>query len=612
MATQARRCTIAPHLRAGMLRAALALSLAATGGVSRAQVDDARLRRAGGDEPDWLTYGRDYGNRRFSPLAQITAANVKRLVPRWIYQSGVPATFQATPIVADGVIYLSLPFNHVVALDARSGRELWRYTHKRRSEKMCCGPANRGVAVAYGKVFMGTVDARLVALDQKSGRLAWDTPLVAELDGVSERTEQLPSSDPLSRQHAAGSTGVAANMAPVVYRGKVIVGITGVGYGLHLDAERPGVPLGAVVGFAGQSQRAGFYAAFDAQSGRRVWQFDTTPASGWEGAFRTTTPDGAPLQRDVPREKAALGRYPDAWRRGGGSAWTTPAVDPESGTLYVGTGNPSPQMDDLTRPGDNLFTVSLLALDAETGALRWHYQIVPHDMWGYDVASPPVLFDALVDGKAVPAVGHAGKTGWFYALDRRTGKLLFRSEPFVPQHDLFKRPTPEGLEIAPGAAGGASWSPASYDPRTGLAYVAAVHMPTRYTVKEIPASGEKPAVRYTALEPADGPRWGTLTAIDTRARGRIRWQVKTEDPLVGGVLVTAGDLVFTGEGSGLLSAFHAATGERLWQFQCGAGVNAPPVTFEVDGRQHVAVAAGGNALFGFKQGEALVVFALPQ
>jgi len=590
---------------------AMALALAAPGQRASAQVDDARLLAAGGAETGWLNHGRDYANRRFSPLAQIHAGNVKRLVPRWIYQSGVPATFQATPIVADGVVYLSLPFNHVAAIDARSGRELWRYTHKRRTEKMCCGPANRGVAVAYGKVFMGTVDARLVALDQKTGKLAWDAPLVDDLEGPTERAEQL-AGDPLSRQRASGSTGVAANMAPLVYRGKVIVGITGVGYGLHLESDRPGAPLGTVVGIAGEGQRAGFYAAFDALTGRRLWQWDTTAPKGWEGSFRTTTPDGAPLQRDVAAEKAALARWPHAWKRGGGSAWTTPAVDPETGTLFVGTGNPSPQMDDLGRPGDNLHTVSIVALDAETGALRWHYQVVPHDMWGYDVASPPLLFDALVEGKAVPAVGHAGKTGWFYALERKTGRLLFRSEPFVPQRDIFRRPTPTGIEIAPGVGGGASWSPAAFDPRSGLAYVAAMHMPTRYTVKVLPASGGKPALHYTALEPVDGPRWGTLTALDTRARGRIRWQVKTEEPLVGGVLATAGDLVFAGEGNGFLGAFHAATGERLWQFQCGAGVNAPPVTFELDGRQHLAVAAGGNALFGFKQGDALVVFALPE
>jgi glucose dehydrogenase len=575
-------------------------------------VDDTRLLGAGADRANWLTHGRDYGNQRFSPLAQIDAASVKRLRPAWIYQSGVTSSFQATPIVADGVMYVSLPFNHVVALDARTGRELWRYTHKRRTEKMCCGPANRGVAVAYGKVYMGTVDARLVALDAGTGKLVWDAPLVEDLGGASERTDQLAADDPLRQQKVTGSTGVGANMAPLVYKGKVIVGITGVGYGLHLDSDRPGAPLGAVIGIAGQSQRAGFYAAFDAQTGKRIWQFDSTPESGWEGELRTTTPDGAPLERDIAREKATLAQYRDAWKRGGGSAWTTPAIDPALRLVYLGIGNPSPQMDDLTRPGDNLYTVSLVALDIETGKLRWYYQQVPHDMWGYDVASPPVLLDALVDGAPVPAVAQASKTGWLYVLDRRDGKLLYKSEAFVPQSNLFSRPTPEGIEIAPGAAGGASWSPVSFDPRTGLAYVAALHMPTRYTVKEIPASADQPAVRYTTLEPVDGPKWGTLSAIDVRGNGKIRWQARTPDPLVGGVLATAGDLVFTGEGNGNFSAFHATTGELLWQFNCGAGVNAPPVTYAIDGKQYIAVAAGGNALFGFRQGDAVIAFALPE
>jgi len=571
--------------------------------------DDARLLQAGRDLSNWLTYSRDYSNQRFSPLTQINAQTVGRLVPRWIYQSGVAATFQASPIVVDGVMYLSLPFNHVVALDARSGREIWRYQHQRRTEKMCCGPANRGVAVAYGKVFMGTIDARLIALDQRTGKVIWDTPLVDDF-GKGEAAEQLPADDPLRRQRVSGATGVGANMAPVVYKGKVIIGITGVGFGLHLDSDRPGAPVGAVVGIAGQSQRAGFYAAFDATTGKRVWQFDSTPATGWEGEYRTTTLDGAPLDRDIAREKETAARYRDAWKRGGGSAWTTPAIDPQLGLVYAGIGNPSPQMDDITRPGDNLYTVSLVALDVETGALRWYYQQVPHDMWGLDVASPPVLFDAEVSGARVPAVGQASKTGWFYVLDRRDGKLLYKSEAFVPQHNQFKRPTPEGIEIAPGAAGGASWSPVSYDARTGLSYVAGIHMPTRYTVKEIAATATQPAMHYTSLEVVDGPTWGTLTAIDTRAGGRIRWQVKTAQPLIGGVLATAGDVVFTGEGGGDFSAFHAQTGERLWTFNCGAGVNAPAITYELDGVQYIAVAAGGSAIFGYRQGDAVMVFAL--
>ena len=576
-----------------------------------AELTDERLLGAANDSANWLTYSRDYTNQRFSPLAQVNTDNAKRLVPKWIYQSGVSSTFQSSPIVVDGVMYISLPFNHVVALDAKSGKELWRYEHKRRTQRMCCGPANRGVAVAYGKVFMGTVDARLVALDAASGKLLWDAKLVEDLKGETERTDQLAKDDLRREQRVTGSTGVGVNMAPVVYKGKVIVGITGVGYGLHLDSDRPGVPLGAVIGFAGQSQRAGFYAAFDANSGKLVWQFDSTPSQGWEGDFVSTSPDGVPLDRDIAGERAAFGQYRDAWKRGGGSAWTTPAIDAERGVIYLGIGNPSPQMDDLTRPGDNLYTVSLVALDIETGRLKWHFQQVPHDMWGYDVASPPVLFDLETGGQRIPAIGQASKTGWFYVLDRISGKYLFKSEAFVPQSNLFKRPTAAGIDIAPGAGGGASWSPVSLDARSGVAYVAAMHIPTRYTVKEVPAHAGEPALRYTALEPVNGPRWGTLTALDLKNRGKIKWQVKTAEPLIGGVLATAGNLVFTGEGDGYFNAFEARTGERLWRFNCGAGVNAPPIAYAIDGKQYIAVAAGGSQIIGYRQGEAVIAFGLP-
>lgn len=576
-----------------------------------AELTDERLLGAANDSANWLTYSRDYTNQRFSPLAQVNTDNAKRLVPKWIYQSGVSSTFQSSPIVVDGVMYISLPFNHVVALDAKSGKELWRYEHKRRTQRMCCGPANRGVAVAYGKVFMGTVDARLVALDAASGKLLWDATLVEDLEGETERTDQLAKDDPRREQRVTGSTGVGVNMAPVVYKGKVIVGITGVGYGLHLDSDRPGVPLGAVIGFAGQSQRAGFYAAFDANSGKLVWQFDSTPSQGWEGDFVSTSPDGVPLDRDIAGERAAFGQYRDAWKRGGGSAWTTPAIDAERGVIYLGIGNPSPQMDDLTRPGDNLYTVSLVALDIETGRLKWHFQQVPHDMWGYDVASPPVLFDLETGGQRIPAIGQASKTGWFYVLDRISGKYLFKSEAFVPQSNLFKRPTAAGIDIAPGAGGGASWSPVSLDAHSGVAYVAAMHIPTRYTVKEVPAHAGEPALRYTALEPVNGPRWGTLTALDLKNRGKIKWQVKTAEPLIGGVLATAGNLVFTGEGDGYFNAFEARTGERLWRFNCGAGVNAPPIAYAIDGKQYIAVAAGGSQIIGYRQGEAVIAFGLP-
>ncbi|HNF65589.1 MAG TPA: PQQ-binding-like beta-propeller repeat protein [Plasticicumulans sp.] len=572
-------------------------------------VDDARLRDAAQESGNWLSYGRDYGQQRFSPLTQINRETIGRLVPKWIYQTGTTASFQATPIVVDGVLYLSMPFDHVAAIDAASGRELWRYEHQRRTPKMCCGPASRGVAVAYGKVFIGTVDARLIALDAASGKPVWDVAVATD-EGPTESVGQLDAGKAATRPSATGSTGIGVNMAPLVVDGKVIVGITGVGYGLHLEAETPNAPVGTVVGFAGRYGRPGFYAAFDAQTGRRVWQFDTVPASGWEGSFRSTTPDGVALPRDPASEQAELGKYPDAARYGGGSAWTTPAYDAVSGLLYVGIGNPSPQMDDRSRPGDNLYTVSLAALDAGTGTLKWHFQQVPHDLWGYDVASPPLLFELPTDKGPVAAVGQASKLGWFYAHERRSGALLFKSEAFVPQENLFAAPTAEGTRIAPGAVGGASWSPVAFDPASGLAYVAAAHIPIRYTLREIAGTKGGEALRYTELKPVDEPNWGTLTAIATREGGRIRWQQRTDKPLIGGVLATAGGLVFTGEGDGFFDAFDAATGERLWRFQCGAGVNAPPVTYEVDGVQYVAVAAGGNSLFGYKSGGALIVFAL--
>jgi glucose dehydrogenase len=588
-----------------------ALLIAAASAASQllaAPVDDPRMLAADDERGNWLLHGRTYANHRYSPLAQVNRDNVKRLVPRWIYQTGTAATFQATPLVIDGVMYLSMPFNHVAAIDARSGIEIWRYEHKRKTQKMCCGPANRGVAVAYGKVFIATIDARLIALEQQTGKLAWDIDLVDERDGAEESAAQL---DPnLRGARVSGTTGVGAVMAPIAYGGKVFAGITGVGYGLHLDSPRSDAPIGAVVGVSGRYGRPGFLAAFDAATGRRVWQFDTVPSQGWEGPMAEATADGLRTNRDLAAERARLAEYPDAWRYGGGSAWSTPVIDPDLGLLYFGTGNPSPQMDDESRPGDNLYTVSLVALHLDSGKLAWYYQQVPHDLWGYDVAGAPFLFDLTRGYDSTPAIGQASKTGWMYVHDRRDGRLLYRSEAFVPQENMFARATAEGVRVAPGGAGGANWSPVAFDPASGLAYVAALHMPLRYTLHQKPSKDGQAPLRYTSLEPSQEPTWGTLTAIDTRDRGSLRWQQKTNQPLIGGVLASAGGLVFTGEGDGNFSAFDSASGERLWQFQCGAGVNAPPISYELDGRQYIAVAAGGSALFGYRQGGAVIVFAL--
>lgn len=563
------------------------------------------LPRPAGAQGDagWPLHGYDLAGQRFSPLTAIDTATVGRLVPRWTYHSGVTATFQATPIVVDGVMYVSLPFSGVAALDAATGRERWRYTHVSRTAKPCCGPANRGVAVDGGMVYVGTIDGRLVALDAGTGAVRWDVT-VAEYGGTTEATSQLRQDDPLSRVGATGSTGVGIGAAPLVYDGKVFVGIAGVGYGLHPDQGL------AVVGVSGQYGRPGLMAAFDARTGRSVWRWEVTGPK-WEGRFRATTADGVSLQRDVAAERGAARAHADAWRYGGGSIYATPVVDSARGLLIFGTGNPSPQMADASRPGDNLFTSSIVALNLRTGRLVWHYQQVPHDRWGYDVASAPVLLELTRHGRRVPAVAQASKTGWVYVLDRRNGTLLFRSDPFVPQRNLFTPPQPgEGVVIAPGIAGGANWSPSAYDPGRRLFFVGALHLPTRYIAREA-RRPDGSVLQYASTQNTD-EAWGTLTALDLGAGGRLRWQVRTEEPLVGGVLATAGGLVFSGAGKGRFAAFDAGSGRELWSYACAAGVNAPPVTYTAGGAQLVAVAVGGNALFGFTQGDMVMAFGLPE
>ena len=560
-------------------------------------------------QKEWPSFGGDFTNQRLSPLTQINRNNVKDLSLAWEFKSGVTASFQATPIVTNGVMYVALPYNHVAALDAKTGKELWRYKHERRANwKMCCGPANRGVAVSDGKVFIGTVDARLIALNATNGEKLWDID-VADDTALTENMSSLSLADAKSNKEKYGGTGVGIAMAPVVYKNKVIVGITGVGYGLHLDTPTADAPLGAVVGVDGRYGRPGFLAAFDVKSGKRVWQFDTIPNEGWEGVFTETTSDGISLNRDIAAEKANVINNKDAWRYGGGSAWSTPAIDTASNTLFFGTGNPSPQMNDISRPGDNLYTVSLVALDTETGKLKWFYQQVPHDVWGYDLASPPVLFNYVKDGKSIPAVGQASKTGWYFVNDRATGKLIMKSQAFVPQKNLFAKATKEGTVLYPGILGGANWSPAAVDEARQISFVAAIHAPIKYTLVDEPAKNGLPAIRYASSEPTKDPRWGLLSAVDL-ATGKLNWQVKTEQPLIGGVLATTTGLVFTGEGNGNLNAYNSNTGDLLWKTKASAGVNAPPISYEIDGVQYIAVAAGGNSIFGYTAGDSVVVYAL--
>ena len=603
----ARRCM-------GIVVAAGTVLLIGSGSVTA--IDDTRLLDAHKDHHNWLTYGHGYANQRYSGLDQINPDNVQRLVPKWIYQTGVLGTFPTSPIVADGVMYLTTPYNHVIALDAAAGTQQWRYTHEMAVDKLCCGTHNRGVAIGYGRLYMITADARLVALDAATGKLVWDMPVVdptpgnpADLEDIEALTalKAVNAVQPDSATTLKQLTRFAGNMAPVVYDGKVFVGVSGTGYSAVLGDAESDSP--SVLGRAGTRRglRA-FLSAYDATNGQLVWRWYSTSAQGWEGEFSRQTSFGDTLEREVETERANADKYKDAWKGGGGSIYSSPSIDPELGLIYFGTGNASPGYADHKRPGDNLYTASLIALDVKTGELRWYHQIVPHDIWGYDVANPPVLFDFLSEGTPVRAVAEASKSGWLYVFDRATGKALRRSEAFVPHNDLiFHRPTPEGVIIAPGAGGGANWPPTSYSPQTGWLYVSGTHNPTRYQLEP----GEAGQLANIALSFVEGgERWGTLSAIDP-SDGKIKWQEKTELPLLSGSVATASGLLFHGESNGDFVARNAKDGAKLWHFHTGAGVNAPPVTYSLEGKQFVAVASGGHKLFNFPLGDAVIAFGLP-
>jgi alcohol dehydrogenase (cytochrome c) len=527
--------------------------------------DAAALMAAGGNANEWLMYGHDYTNQRYSALDQITTSNVSQLAPRWIFQTGIVASFEATPVVYHGVMYITTAYNHLFALDARTGKMLWRYDHRLGgNEIFCCGPVNRGVGLGYGMVYMATLDAKLVALDAASGKVQW------------------------TRTVADQTLGYALTIAPLVYKNLVIVGTSGAEYGVR-----------------------GFLQAFDARTGAPVWRFYLIPDHGWEGVWATTTPEGEPLHRNIAAEKAAWAKYKDSWKRGGGSTWVTPAADPALNMIYFGVGNPSPDLDGGIRPGDNLYTESIVAVNAGTGKLAWYYQEVPHDVWDLDQTSPPMLFNVTVNGQSVPAVGAAGKTGWFYILDRRTGKRILRSQEFVRHENLFAQPTAKGVRMLPGANGGTEWSPSSYSPQTQNVYIAALEQPMTYAVHSVPYPHGKLWLGSAFTSIPGEPQYGTFTAINTNT-GKVVWQKKIAQPMMGGSLATAGGLVFTGEGNGSFDAFDANTGDLRWQFQAGAGVNAAPMAYSIDGQEYIAVAAGGNFQLSYPYGDALIVFGLPK
>ena len=534
-----------------------------------APVTDAALAGLQAAGTEWLVYGGAYNNQRYSALTQINRENVSRLVPAWVYQTGVAESFETTPIVAGNVMYLTTAESGVIALNAATGQKLWEFKPELRRTSLCCGPNNRGVSIYGDHVHVATLDARLIALDRRTGQVVWDTEVADPEDGYS------------------------LTMAPLAFDGKVFVGVSGADYGLR-----------------------GFVSAYDAATGDLVWRWYTIPApgeapNGWWGEWRDTDPFGTSLGRDLIAEREDSATYRDAWKRGGGSVWMTPAYDPSTRTLYFSVGNPAPALDGRVRPGDNLYTGSVVALDGRTGKLRWFFQYVPHDVWDLAPVSPPILFD--LEGRRY--VAQAGKTGWLYVVDAASGRPVLRSDNFVPQDALFTAASLDGQEdgqlMIPGAHGGAHWSPMAYSPRTGWAYVLGVHQPMVYRRARQPFVEGRLWTGGSFLTPPDLPQWGTLTAIDLRD-GAIRWQHRVPMPMVGAALVTAGDILFVGQGTGAFDAFDAVTGELLWQFNTGAGVHGGPVTYAVNGVQYVAVAAGGNYQLNTPRGDAIFAFTLGQ
>ena len=527
-------------------------------------VTDAMLKGARSNGSNWAIYGHDYSNQRFSPLAQITTANVGSLKMAWMYQTGISrlGSFENSPTVVDGVMYVTTPYNTAMAVDARTGQQIWRYEHKPSitAPIYCCGPNNRGVAISGNSVFMGTLDARLVALDSKTGAVKWDVEVA----------------DP--------EAGYSLTMTPLIVDNFVLVGSSGAEYGIR-----------------------GFVKAYNKDDGKLAWTFYTLPDKGWEGNFAEKTGEGEDLKRDIPAEKAAMAQYGDAWKRGGGSVWMTPAYDPASHNIFFAVGNPSPDLDGTVRPGDNLYTESIVAVDARTGEYKWHYQEVPHDVWDFDATSPPVIVK-LKNGKT--AVAEAGKTAFVYVLDAETGKLIRKSDEFNRHENYFVQPTAEGVRMLPGANGGSEWSPPAVNPNLGYMYVLGLEQPMNYITHSAPLEKGKLWLGSAFKAVPGEKQFGTFTAINLNT-GKRAWQVKTDQPMIGGALATAGNLVFTGEGNGHFNAYDARTGKTLWSFTGGAGCNAPPVSYSVDGKQYIAVACGGNYQLGYPLGDAVMVFALP-
>jgi alcohol dehydrogenase (cytochrome c) len=519
-------------------------------GAAHAQVTFDRILNAEREPHNWLSYSATADNQRYSRLDSIDTGNVATLELQWVWQARSLEKFEATPLVVDGILYTVQAPNDVVALDAKTGRLFWSYHHEPSpAARTCCGRVNRGLAILGDTLYMGTIDAHLLAIDAKSGTLVWDATV------------------------ADASRNYSITMAPNVFKDKVIVGTAGGDMGIR-----------------------GYIAAFDAQTGKEAWRFYTIPGPG------------------EPGNDTWAG---ESWRVGGAAVWNAAAYDPATNLAFWGTGNPAPDWDGSTRLGDNLYSNSVVALDVDTGALKWHYQFTPHDELDYDSTQVPVLADIAWRGTPRKVMLWANRNGILYVLDRETGKLLF-GKPYVNHNwfggfdatgRLLRKP---GMDIdkepklfRPHVHGAINWAPPSFSPRTGLYYASHWEDSSIIAVEgqfpqQVPTNPRQTAMGQVNLEAffnGDGEAYGVVRAYDPNTL-EPKWEFKMTDITWGGVLSTAGDVVFGGGREGYFLALDARTGELLWRASLGGQINAGAMSYAVDGKQFVAIAAG-SALFSF-------------
>jgi quinohemoprotein ethanol dehydrogenase len=536
----------------------------------------------------WPTNGGNWYNQRYSPVTEIDRGNVANLKGVWhtrLEGSGIGPQYsgEAQPLVVDGVIYVPTGASDLYALDVETGNILWSYKSglDPAIDVVCCGWSSRGVALGLGRIFLGRLDGQLVALDAKTGAVAWTVQAERWQDGFS------------------------ITNAPLYYDGLVITGFSGAELGVR-----------------------GRVKAFNADNGELVWTFYTIPARGEPGN------DTWPQDNEL-------------WQHGGATVWHTPAVDPELGLIFFSTGNPGPDFNGAVRAGDNLYTSSIMAVELKTGRYRWHFQQVHHDIWDYDSPAPVVLFDLEYDGRMRFGLAQPSKTGWVYILDRTDGTPLVgidekpvpqeprqataatqpypRGDAFVPQHlDI----APEGYPLVnggkiftpywtdyiiakPGILGGGNWPPAAYDPATGYLYVCASDQASSFLAAELGTARPPPGEYFVGGAFGTNPLapYGTFTALDMRTN-KIVWQQHWADRCYSGATATAGGLVFVGRNDGRLTALDSSDGKKLWEFQTGAGMNAPVSVFAHNGKQYVVAYSAGNMFAASAKGDNVWLFAL--